>query len=153
MVGILYLGTPAPHRFPSRDDKQGGPAAVRVQQTDGLSAGKLENDGIQGPLPSEKQSGHRQHHRIARQNIVPGIDILPFGQGDSNKISTSAGGSGPQAEADRETGDQAAEHTDQQQVLCNGDGRHQVSENADQDNTLTGIEGKLLSQMCIRDRC
>ena len=38
MVGILYLGTHAPHRFPSRDDKQGGPAAVRVQKTDGLSA-------------------------------------------------------------------------------------------------------------------
>ena len=91
-----------------------------VQYMQYLGGGVLENNGIQRLVPSEQCSGDPKDHHISGENIIPGVNAVFLRQENCDKIRTSAGGIGKQAQTDGKCIDQSSEDRDQQNILRHG---------------------------------
>ena len=85
-----------------------------------LGGGVLKNNGIQRLVPSEQCSGDPKDHHISGENIIPGVNAVFLRQENCDKIRTSAGGIGKQAQTDGKCIDQSSEDRDQQNILRHG---------------------------------
>ncbi len=127
------------------DDQQRILLIPLIQHLDHLGAAELENNRIQRCIKTEKNACQRENAHVAEENVVPCVDSLLLRKVDGNEIRSAAAGPGQQADADGHPVEDSAENADQQGVVCNGDIRQQIRQEAGQKHHIKRKDGEPLS--------
>ena len=128
-------------------DKQSFLLITLIQQLNDLCAAELINDRIKRNLPAKQESGNTEDDHIACQNIVPGIDSFLLRQENADKIRAAGRSSDIQAETDGEAVDQAAEYTDEQDVVCKDVNRQNINEDTGKYDRHNGINREFFADV------
>ena len=130
-----------------RHDEKGHLLVIPVHRVEDLRRGKLEDNGVERLIPSEEIAAYEKQHRVEAKDQVPGLHAARLGQIDRDKIRAAAGRVRAKAEADRKSVYDAAEDTDQQDILGQGIGGDQIRQKAGEQDHEEREQRKLLSDI------
>ena len=122
-----------------------------VEELNCLGGGKLENDGIQSPVPAKKDPGNDQNTGVGTKDIIPDIRSAFFRKIDGKEIGSSAAGVSNQAETDGKAVDQTAKGTDQKGVVGDRLRGNQVCQQAGEQDDAAGADGELRPDVAETD--
>ena len=133
------------------DDEEGHFLVVPVHQMQDLCGRVLEDDGIERLIRAKKVTADQEQHHIESEDQIPGFHAVHLREVDRDKIRAAAGSVRPKAQTDRKAVDDAAENTDQENVLGQRIGGNQVGEKAGQHDHDEGEQGELLPDKAKSD--
>lgn len=114
---------------------------IFIQHFRGLGRCKLENNRIQGFVPTEKNPGCGENDNVEGENVIPGIGTAALCNKNRDEIRSSASRSGIKAKANGNRANKASENSGKKQVVGDVECWQGICENAGKQNHLAGKEG------------